>query len=162
MSAMEQTHPPSQINNLIRWFVLFAAILAFGVWFYIAPPGLLGKADAIGYAICHRIDERSFQIGDRQLPLCARCTGEFYAAGISLIFFALVSKGKSGIYTVYGTVGSGKVFVFQDGTVTEGTWTKADRGAQWQLTDGTGQPIALNPGQTWFTMIDTPGSVSYQ
>jgi uncharacterized membrane protein len=97
MSAMEQTHPPSQINNLIRWFVPFAAILAFGVWFYIAPPGLLGKADAIGYAICHRIDERSFQIGDRQLPLCARCTGEFYAAGISLIFFALVSKGKSGM-----------------------------------------------------------------
>ena len=94
---MEQTHPPSQINNLIRWFVPFAAILAFGVWFYIAPPGLLGKADAIGYAICHRIDERSFQIGDRQLPLCARCTGEFYAAGISLIFFALVSKGKSGM-----------------------------------------------------------------
>jgi len=31
------------------------------------------------------------------LPLCARCTGEFYAAGISLIFFALVSKKQSGM-----------------------------------------------------------------
>lgn len=81
----------------MRWFVPFAAILAFSAWFYIAPPGLLGKADAIGYAICHRIDERSFQIGDRQLPLCARCTGEFYAAGISLIFLALVSKKQSGM-----------------------------------------------------------------
>ena len=26
----------------------------------------------------------SFQIGERQLPLCARCTGEFYAAAITL------------------------------------------------------------------------------
>ena len=69
----------------------------FGVWFYIAPPGLLGKADAVGYAICHRIDERSFQIFGRQLPLCARCTGEFYAAGISLLFFAFVSPKKSGM-----------------------------------------------------------------
>lgn len=94
---MEQTPPTSKSNNLIRWFVPLAAILAFSAWFYIAPPGLLGKADAIGYAICHRIDERSFQIGDRQLPLCARCTGEFYAAGIALIFFALVSKKQSGM-----------------------------------------------------------------
>jgi uncharacterized membrane protein len=97
MNAMEQTPPPSRINNLIRWFIPLAAILAFSAWFYIAPPGLLGKADAIGYAICHRIDERSFQIGDRQLPLCARCTGEFYSAGIALLFFALVSPRKSGM-----------------------------------------------------------------
>ena len=94
---MEQTPLSSRTNNFIRWFVPLAAILAFSAWFYIAPPGLLGKADSIGYAICHRIDERSFQIGDRQLPLCARCTGEFYAAGISLIFFALVSKKQSGM-----------------------------------------------------------------
>lgn len=97
MNGMEQTPPTSRSNKLIRWFVPLAAILAFSAWFYIAPPGLLGKADAIGYAICHRIDERSFQIGDRQLPLCARCTGEFYAAGIALIFFALVSKKQSGM-----------------------------------------------------------------
>ncbi len=81
----------------MRWFIPIAALLAFSAWFYIAPPGLLGKADAIGYAVCHRIDERSFQIGDRQLPLCARCTGEFNAAAISLIFFAFASGKKSGM-----------------------------------------------------------------
>src|SRR5829696_7494523 len=97
MNAMEQTSPQTRIANLTRWLVPIAAVIAFIVWFTIAPPGLLGKADAIGYAICHRIDERSFQIGDRQLPLCARCTGEFYAAGISLLFFALVSPRKSGM-----------------------------------------------------------------
>jgi len=97
MSAMKQASQPTKAETLSRWLVPLAALIVFGVWFYIAPPGLLGKADSIGYAICHRIDERSFQIFDRQIPLCARCTGEFYAAGFSLFFFALVSPKKSGM-----------------------------------------------------------------
>jgi uncharacterized membrane protein len=95
MSAMEQTTSQRRIAGLTRWLVPLAALTAFAVWFFIAPPGLLGKADSIGYAICHRIDERSFHIGERQLPLCARCTGEFYAAAITLAFFAIVSPRKS-------------------------------------------------------------------
>jgi len=97
MNTMEQTPQSARLNHLIRWLVPLAALLAFSAWFYVTPPGLLGKADAIGYAICHRIDERSFQIGDRQLPLCARCTGEFYSAGLALLFFAIVSPRKSGM-----------------------------------------------------------------
>ena len=97
MNAMEKASTQPRFTNLARLFVPIAAILVFAVWFSFTPPGLLGKADAVGYAICHRIDERSFQIGDRQLPLCARCTGEFYAAGISLLFFAIVSPKKSGM-----------------------------------------------------------------
>jgi uncharacterized membrane protein len=91
-----QTQPqPSKLETILSWFIPIAAILAVGAWFYIAPEGALGKLDAIGYAVCHRIDERSFQIGDRQLPLCARCTGEFYAAGVALLFQAIVSGRKS-------------------------------------------------------------------
>jgi uncharacterized membrane protein len=97
MNAMEEASTRPLITNLTRFFVPIAAILVFAFWFSFAPPGLLGKADSIGYAVCHRIDERSFQIGDRQLPLCARCTGEFYAAGISLLFFAIFSPRKSGM-----------------------------------------------------------------
>jgi hypothetical protein len=33
----------------------------------------------------------------RQLPLCARCTGEFYAAGVTLLFLGIVSPKKSGM-----------------------------------------------------------------
>ena len=94
---MEQASPQSRVQNLSRWLVPIAAILAFGVWFYITPPGLLSKADAIGYAVCHRIGERSFHIGERQLPLCARCTGEFNAAAITLIFCAIASRKRSGM-----------------------------------------------------------------
>lgn len=97
MNRMESDNSQSRINKLTRWLVPLAALIVFGVWFYIAPPGLLGKADSIGYAICHRIDERSFHVFGRQLPLCARCTGEFYAAGITLLFFSFVSQKKSGM-----------------------------------------------------------------
>jgi uncharacterized membrane protein len=97
MSAMENVDKQAPARHLSRWFVPLAALIVFSVWFYIAPPGVLGKADSIGYAVCHRIDERSFQVFGRQLPLCARCTGEFYAAGISLLFFAFVSPKKSGM-----------------------------------------------------------------
>lgn len=97
MNVMEEASPRPNLVNFTRFIVPLAAILVFAIWFSFTPPGLLGKADAIGYAICHRIDERSFQIGDRQLPLCARCTGEFYAAAISLLFFAIVSPRKSGM-----------------------------------------------------------------
>lgn len=66
------------------------------------------------------------------------------------------------VHTQYTTVGSGEVFVFQDGTVTKGTWSKTSRSTQWVLNDAAGQPIALNPGQTWFTMLDVSGNVTYQ
>jgi len=91
-----ETQPVRQkLENILRWFVPAAAILAFAAWMYISPESALGKLDAVGYAVCHRIDARSFHIGDRQLPLCARCTGEFYAAGIALIFQAFVSGRRN-------------------------------------------------------------------
>ena len=89
------TNQTSLFQTIIKWFVPIAAIIAFGAWMYISPEGALGKLDAIGYAVCHRIDARSFHIDDRQLPLCARCTGEFYAAGVALIFQVFVSGKRS-------------------------------------------------------------------
>ncbi|PWH19709.1 MAG: hypothetical protein DDG59_02035 [Anaerolineae bacterium] len=62
----------------------------------ISPEGLLGKADALGYAVCHRIDLRSFHLGDRPLPLCARCTGMYLGALLGLVFQFWVGKRCSG------------------------------------------------------------------
>lgn len=83
------------MQKLTRWFVPLAAIAVLVAWLSIAPPGLLGKADAVGYAICHRIDARSFHIGERQMPLCARCTGEFNAAAIALLYQAILAPRRS-------------------------------------------------------------------
>ena len=82
-------------GSLIRWFVPLAALVVLAGFVFITPPGLLGKADGIGYAVCHRIDVRSFHLHDRQLPLCARCTGEFNAAAITMILLGYVSRKRS-------------------------------------------------------------------
>jgi uncharacterized membrane protein len=97
MNKMETHTTPttSTLQKVLRWFVPLAAVAAFAAWMYVAPEGALGKLDAIGYAVCHRIGERSFHIGDRQLPLCARCTGEFFSAAVSLIFMGFVSGKRS-------------------------------------------------------------------
>ena len=94
---MQTEKPKSVTGNLVRWFVPLAALLVLAGFLFITPPGLLGKADGIGYAVCHRIDERSFHLGDRQLPLCARCTGEFNAAAISLVFLGFMSRKRSSL-----------------------------------------------------------------
>lgn len=53
---------------------------------------VLDGADYIGYAVCHRITDRSFTIAGRQLPLCARCTGMYL--GVILTFAVLGLAGR--------------------------------------------------------------------
>lgn len=64
------------------------------------------------------------------------------------------------IYSVYQDIGSGKAIVFQDGVVTDGIWEKPDRNTQLKLGDANGSPLAINPGQTWFTLVNSDGDVS--
>lgn len=94
---MEPT--PVQKTNRLRTLnalVFLAAGLLFVGWLINTPPGLLGKTDAVGYAVCHRIDARSFFMGDRQMPLCARCTGMYLGAVIGVIYQAALSRRSSG------------------------------------------------------------------
>ena len=79
-----------------RWLLVIAVSLLFIGWLLNTPSGLLGKADAIGYAVCHRIDLRSFHIGDRQVPLCARCTGMFLGAMLGLCYQSYIGQKRSG------------------------------------------------------------------
>jgi uncharacterized membrane protein len=72
------------------------AALVFVSWLLSTPPGLLGKADAVGYAICHRIDGRSFHLGDRQLPLCARCTGIYLGALLGMGLLIGMGRSRAG------------------------------------------------------------------
>jgi len=66
-------------------------------WLINTPRGLLGKADAVGYAVCHRIDVRSFHLGERPLPLCARCSGMYLAATLSIVYQARKGSRHSGM-----------------------------------------------------------------
>lgn len=68
----------------------------------------------------------------------------------------------NGVNSRYDNIGSGKCFVFQDGDVTEGTWTKASGKEQISFKDATGTPVKLNAGQTWVTAVGTVSGVVYK
>jgi uncharacterized membrane protein len=80
------TNTLNRIGAASKYLVVVAAALVLTGWLVNTPPGLLGKLDAIAYAVCHRIAARSFQIGNVPLPLCARCTGMYLGAVIGMVF----------------------------------------------------------------------------
>ena len=82
--------PPDTRRDWLLFALALVAIVAITVW---APGGLLDKADKVGYAVCHRITLRSFLIGERQMPLCARCTGQYLGAVVGLLY--LLGRGRS-------------------------------------------------------------------
>jgi hypothetical protein len=73
----------------------------------------------------------------------------------------ILPQGLNGKYTTYQTIGSGQVFIFQDGIVSTGTWKKDSNNANFSFTDGNGAEIKLNPGQTWFTALGGADRVTY-
>jgi uncharacterized membrane protein len=100
VSCLPKKHH-SLYNLLVRTrFARFAPLIPvlagmlLLAWLVETPPGLLGKMDAIGYAVCHRIASHSFFIADRQLPLCARCLGMYLGTLTGLAFsFSRQRKG---------------------------------------------------------------------
>jgi uncharacterized membrane protein len=79
-------------TGLLKILLVAAFALVFGSWLLLTPSGLLGKADAVGYAVCHRIPTRSFFLGDRPIPLCARCSGMYLGALLGLLYQARLGK----------------------------------------------------------------------
>jgi hypothetical protein len=69
---------------------------------------------------------------------------------------------SDGSHTAYAAIGSGHAYIFQDGTVTEGTWKKNDKKENITFTDASGKTIGLNPGQTWLTAVGDNSYVSYK
>ena len=84
-----------QKKSSLRMPLLSLALVLFFIWLSLTPEGLWGKADAVGYAVCHQIPQRSFAMGDRQMSMCARCSGLFLGAMLGLGFqLAQGRKGK--------------------------------------------------------------------
>lgn len=69
---------------------------------------------------------------------------------------------SNGIHSNYKTIGSGKAYVFQDGSVTEGVWEKTSPTSQITFGDANGAPLPLTPGQTWITAVGAASNVSFK
>lgn len=73
-------------GSRLTWIAVILLLAVGTVWVLLTPEGILGKADAAGYAVCHRIPERSFTLpGGRPVPLCARCSGTFLGVLVGLL-----------------------------------------------------------------------------
>jgi uncharacterized membrane protein len=78
--------------------VVVGISIAIVLLFVALPPHKpLDKAERVGYAVCHRIPERSFQVNGRPLPLCARCTGTFLGAMLGLAAMVLLRRHKASL-----------------------------------------------------------------
>ena len=71
------------------------------------------------------------------------------------------SLEADGYHLVYQTIGTGAAYIFQDGGVTIGQWSKSSNTSQILFTDSSGKSIQLNSGQTWITAIGDTSSVAY-
>lgn len=157
---MNDLQKKNKAAPVLRWVLLGTAAVLTIIWLFLTPDGLLGKADAVGYAVCHRIDARSFHIGDRQFPLCARCSGMFLGALLGLVYQAVQgNKGKMpplwvsillGVFALSWALDGANSFLMlvpQIPSVYQTqNWTR--------LVTGTGMGLAVS-GILWPTLIQT-------
>lgn len=90
LTPAQQPKPRTDLPWVIITGIVFAAVLAGWVWF--TPAGFWGKLRALGYAVCHQLEERSFCIHGICSPLCARCTGMYLGALMALGFQAFQGR----------------------------------------------------------------------
>lgn len=90
---------PPEPRHTIRWkyLIYLICILVIVTWWIETPYGLLSKADSIGYAVCHRIDVRSFTLGGQPMPLCARCSGMYLGAVAGILFQMIFYPRRGGL-----------------------------------------------------------------
>lgn len=96
-AAQPELSSPKSIRRSDRAWTLglsAALVVLAAVFFALTPPGLWNKLLAVGSAVCHQDPAHSIYVFGRQMPLCARCTGMYLGALLSLAF--LFRQGKLG------------------------------------------------------------------
>jgi uncharacterized membrane protein len=98
MITMETSTSPTDKSRRqpfpLPWLVVVLTVATLTTFIVATPDGLLTKLDMVGYAVCHRITDRSFIIAGRQLPLCARCNGTFIGALVGFFGQAVVLRRR--------------------------------------------------------------------
>lgn len=67
-----------------------------------------------------------------------------------------------GYHSSYSAIGSGPVYVFQDGGLQRGTWHKKSLTGQLTFLDAQHRPLKFNAGQTWITALSSPSQLGYK
>lgn len=104
----------------------------------------------------------SYQRSEAGKPHVDEKTGQQIAPKVIIAMILPKSIHPDGVHTVYGTLGTGKAYVFQDGTVTVGTWEKKDRKGEMVFKLANGTILPLNKGNTWISAVELEGSITYK
>jgi len=68
---------------------------------------------------------------------------------------------ENNVHLLYGTTGTGKALIFQNGQLIEGKWTKASRLARTKYTDAKGNEVEFVKGQIWIQTVPEGSKVTY-
>lgn len=87
------------------------------------------------------------------------------APKVVIVQFERESNANDGypgnVHLLYGTVGSGKALIFQDGNAVEGKWMKAGRTKRSKYVDQNGKELSFNRGQIWIQTVPEGSKVTY-
>ena len=89
------------------------------------------------------------------------CTLKQMSPSVVVAMIVDESLAWDGYHEDITTIGTGSAYIFQNGYVVPGTWTKESVDAQIVFRDADGDEIALAPGQTFVEAIPTYGGVEY-
>ena len=101
---------------------------------------------------------------DKTTPLPKSDCGIAQQVAPSAVAVMMVDEhlDSDGYHHVIQTVGTGIAYVFQNGTVTKGTWKKSSKSAQIEFKDSSNNIISFTPGQLWIAAVpNSGGSVKY-
>jgi len=85
--------------------------------------------------------------------------GDLVTTNNVVILEMIYNKGISGSPDAQ-SIGNGRAWVFSDGQMVQGTWSRADRLQPFTLLADDGSPILLTPGRTFVELPRTTGNVT--
>lgn len=99
-------------------------------------------------------------------PHMDRNTKKQLSARNVVVLYMTESRANDGYegnaHLLYGTKGTGKALVFQDGEQIIGKWKKSGREGRTIITDSTGEEVKFNRGNIWFEIQPITGDVTVQ
>jgi hypothetical protein len=89
-----------------------------------------------------------------------RTGAQIAPANVVVLFVSYVQSQIDKSSVDAHTIGSGSAWIFRDGTVTLGSWTRNKGHEPYSLTDGNGGAVRLAAGQSWVVLAPT-GTASW-
>lgn len=91
-----------------------------------------------------------------------RETGQIAPKVVIALQAAMSRQLEDGYREQIVTTGTGRAWIFQDGSVSEVTWQRPEAKSQITFVDSSGKTVNLNAGQTWITALPNEKAPSWQ